>query len=203
MTFINVAGEIVGIAFNGGGEELRAFVYRNGSIDDLGTLGGRYSKAYAINDSGDIVGGSTYPGDSADHAFLYRNGSFHDLGTLPGTSFSVALAVNGSGHAVGYAFSPALGDLAFLYANGTLINLSALMEVQEAGWQALTEARGINDQGQIVGTGINRLGLRHAFLLTPVPEPLTGLFMLVGLGGVAGLVGWRGTISRPRSPQST
>ena len=39
-------------------------------------------------------------------------------------------------------------------------------------WDELTGATGINDRGQIIGTGLID-GERHGFLLTPVPEPST------------------------------
>ena len=50
---INERGEIVGHLAN------RAFVWANGTIHDLGTLGGSSSSAVAINDRGEIAGWST------------------------------------------------------------------------------------------------------------------------------------------------
>ena len=46
-----------------------------------------------------------------------------------------------------------------------------------SGW-ILTEARDINDRGQIVGYGQTTQGTR-AFLLTPVPEPATNLMAVL------------------------
>ena len=54
-----------------------------------------------------------------------------------------------------------------------------------AGW-VLTEARGINDKGWIVGTAYNsKSGVNQAFLLTPIPEPETYAIFLAGLGLMA------------------
>jgi hypothetical protein len=47
----------------------------------------------------------------------------------------------------------------------------------------LINARGINDEGQIVANGVYSNDFNnHAFLLTPVPEPST-----LGMLGLAGL----------------
>jgi len=59
-----------------------------------------------------------------------------------------------------------------------MVDLNTLIPAN-SGW-TLTEAHGINNLGQIAGSGaINREG--HAFLLTPVPEP-TGLCLGAALG---------------------
>jgi probable HAF family extracellular repeat protein len=42
------------------------------------------------------------------------------------------------------------------------------------------ETRAINDAGQIVGYGINPDGYSRAYLLTPVPEPMTLGLLTVG-----------------------
>ena len=79
-----------------------------------------------------------------------------------------------------------------------MVNLSKLDEVVSAGWTHLI-ARDINDNGQIVGYGIQN-GITQAFLLsgaddevffrnyveTPmipeIPEPETYTMLLAGLG---------------------
>jgi probable HAF family extracellular repeat protein len=54
--------------------------------------------------------------------------------------------------------------------------------VLEAGW-VVTSAQAINDNGSIIGEAYNSsLGLKHAFVLTPIPEPETYALFLAGLG---------------------
>jgi len=53
---------------------------------------------------------------------------------------------------------------AFIWQNGVVTDLNTL--ISDPGW-VLTIATGINDGGQITGTGTFG-GARHAFLLTPM-----------------------------------
>ena len=69
---------------------------------DLGTLGGNYSQAAALNDRGNVVGGST-TATGVVHAFLWTPATgMEDLGTLGGP-FSTATAINDYGVIVGYS----------------------------------------------------------------------------------------------------
>src|SRR3982751_4757094 len=72
---INNAGQVTG---NDGWLDVHAFLYSNGQMTDLGTLGGSGSSGgYGINDAGQVVGGSDTSTD-ARHAFLYTDGQMTD-----------------------------------------------------------------------------------------------------------------------------
>lgn len=83
---INVDGEIVGSSRVGAsaGAPSHAFLFRQGAMLDLGTLGGDTdSSAASINDAEQIVGQSenTTVSDTS-RAFLYQNGKMYDLNSL-------------------------------------------------------------------------------------------------------------------------
>jgi len=44
-------------------------------VTDIGTLGGTFTEANALNNKGWVVGDATLPGDTALHAILWRNGA--------------------------------------------------------------------------------------------------------------------------------
>lgn len=159
---INDTGQIAGYCF-GSGYPPTACLWENASITPLGTLGGSYSYAWDINGYGQIVGSSTIAGvPSYTHAFLWENDAMTDLGELQGSSSSEAYGINDAAQIVGWS-----GGRAFLWENGTMINLNELLS-SRSGWVVLYEATGINNIGQIVGTGIIDSGECHAFLMTPV-----------------------------------
>jgi probable HAF family extracellular repeat protein len=140
---------------------MHPFLWENGEMKDLGTIGGTYvdpSWCCALNDFGEVVGGMTTEGDAELHPFLWDGHSIRDLKTLGGT-YAEAVGLNDSGEVVG--FSNLLGDQtedAFLWKNGTLTDLKALPG--DAG----SYATGINATGQIVGQSIASQGYNHEFL---------------------------------------
>src|SRR6266446_5960141 len=58
-----------------------AFLYSNGQLVNIGTLGGDVGQPRGINTSGQIAGYSTLRSGSY-HAFLYTSGQMTDIGTL-------------------------------------------------------------------------------------------------------------------------
>jgi probable HAF family extracellular repeat protein len=187
---MNDNGLVVGQSGN------RAFIYDGTTMTSLGTLPGGFfgasSIAYAVNDNGWVVGRSE-GSDTFGQAFLWNGTTMEGLGDLPNGYFlSSAYDVNNRGQVVGVGSitaSAATASRAFIWdADNGLVDLNMLIDRNDpmfgTGFR-LTEARGINDLGQIVGFGVFN-GAEHAFLLTPVPEPHQYGMMLAGLG----LVGW-------------
>jgi uncharacterized membrane protein len=126
---------------------------------------GAASIAFGINDNGFAVGSLTVD-PAAQPSVTYPVG-WDAMGsaaaTLAGSVPGAAYAVNSQGIAVGNT-----ADGAAIFGLGDAFALLPRV-TNGAGWQ-LTTARDINDNGQIVGTGLNN-GEVRGFLLTPVPRP--------------------------------
>jgi probable HAF family extracellular repeat protein len=142
----------------------------NGSITVLSTFGGASSQATGVNDSGEVVGFASLS-DGYQNAFAEIGGAMIDLGTLGGGS-SYAYGVNKSGEIVGYSWLADGDQSAFLYDDGTMMNLNSLLPAN-SGWD-LQQAYGINDSGQITGTGLYN-GQLTAFVLTDPPSGPSGI----------------------------
>jgi probable HAF family extracellular repeat protein len=135
-----------------GSQVVRAFLYGNGKMRDLGTLGGFDSAADTINDRGQIGGGSdiTTAVDPAlgyphHHPFLWTKGVMTDLGTLGG-EFGFTEGVNNNGIAIG--LSTLVGEQhahGFLWQHGVISDLGVLDGDTDSN------AQGINTFGQVVG----------------------------------------------------
>ncbi len=154
---VNTSGQVVGSNNKAGffGLPIHAILATpNMTNVDLGTLGvfTLNSTTYAINNSGQIVGQAGVT-STTTHAFLVKSGSsltMQDLGTLGGSNSS-ASSINSSGQIVGNSLLT--GDSvihAFIYQSA-MTDLNTLIP-SGSGW-VLENATGINDLGQIVGTG--------------------------------------------------
>ncbi len=112
---VNAIGQVVGFSsLQRDSTDSRAFMWtgQTGMID-IGTLGGSYAQAYAINDAGYVTGASqtqTWGPMVITHAFIYqlpsppyqRHDRMVDLGVLGGLS-SYGMAINNYNHVVGYS----------------------------------------------------------------------------------------------------
>lgn len=130
-----------------------AFLYSNGQMRDIGTLGGDFSDGASINDHGQIAGTSTTipnVGQFDIRGFLYTAGSFQNLGVLDGGPDSEGTAVNDNGVVAGNAYLPSPSPVeAFIYIGGQIQNLLV------GGGSSAT---GINDQNEVVGFSDNLVG---------------------------------------------
>ena len=184
--WINDAGQAVGVSGRCGNTILPGFFAgphavmwdRDGSIHDLGNLGGTVNPkllgvgntAAAINNAGQVTGLSALPGSQTFHPFLWTSDKgMQDLGVLPGDLVGAGLGINNRGDIVGASVSapgPATGNpRAFLYRNGVMSDLNDLVPTDSPLY--LLTGFGINDAGEIVGFGVNGDGNLHGFLATP------------------------------------
>jgi probable HAF family extracellular repeat protein len=172
---VNRAGQVVGNAKSGDGHS-HAFLFSEGKMSDLGTLGGWYSNAEDINDSGQIVG-SASTANGRLHAFVYSAGTMHDLGIPDGDQNGVATGINASGQIVGTGSSitgwskEPLGPVsvdshAFIYIAGKWLDLNSRVNLSGSGLRFLYDAKAINNSGQIVGKAM-AVDSYHAYLITP------------------------------------
>jgi probable HAF family extracellular repeat protein len=156
---VDNSGQVTGFSSTENDAADHAFLYKNGTMTDLGSLGGAEgSISYGSNPSGEVVGFSyTPPNDNFGgaenvNAFIYSHGSMTDIGSF--TAVSLAFAINDRGQVVGLT-SPSLSlqpSYAFLYSNGAMTDL---------GVQGSAQA--VNVAGEVAGYGTFPSGT-HAFL---------------------------------------
>lgn len=165
---VDSRGQVAGIALNtvpdpysmvGLGYQTRAFLWQNGVMHDLGTLGGPDAMASTINERGQIVGVS-YTSSTPTQAepcvlsgfglttgaFLWESGKMVNLGSLGGTCTVATFAPNGRGQIVGEG--TLAGDVvasAFLWENGSIHQLNGSLGGHNTG------AVAINDRGVAIG----------------------------------------------------
>jgi probable HAF family extracellular repeat protein len=176
--WINDKGQVVGASgtcasFNPNSGlylvENHALLWENGTVTDLGNLGGTGgiagNHACAINNRGEVVGHSELPNDTTFHGFLWtRKTGMRDLRTLPGDSASLALGLSDKGEVVGASLDANFSPRAFVWENGVMTDLNALIPASSGLYLLLADS--INSNGEIVGLGATNSGL-HGFLATP------------------------------------
>jgi probable HAF family extracellular repeat protein len=177
------------------------FLWQNGVMTKLRTLGGANGAANMINNRGKVVGyAQNNTQDQGCPVFqfkpvIWENGKIRELPTYPGDPDGAAIAINDNGQVVGVsgpcaAFNPNLGlylldSHALLWQDGTVTDLGNLGG--DGGFGG-NHACAINNQGQVVGhsdlTGDTTF---HAYLWTKETgmqdlETLQGDFASLALG---------------------
>ncbi|HTU44711.1 MAG TPA: hypothetical protein VMF91_06595 [Bryobacteraceae bacterium] len=188
---ISSAGDVAGTSAVALNEAAHAFLYHAGQLIDLNSrliaaTNWTLTSAVYAGDAGQII--ATGASGNATQLFLLSpaacvgantdaTGSCYTLtpwqGVLPGntganqasSSGTVTLGFNSAGVAVGSSNVQAGAPHAIVISSGNITDLNSQVR-QDSGW-TLTVAAGINDFGQIAGTGIYQ-GQTQAFLLTPL-----------------------------------
>jgi probable HAF family extracellular repeat protein len=176
---VNSRGQVAGAAFNTVpdplspvGTQQRTFIWENGVMRDLGTLGGpdaglvgSFKGNVEMNERGQVVACSftnstinpVTSTPTVDPFLWDKEQGMIDLGTLGGTS-GCAIYLNNRGQVVGY--SNTAGDLTthpFLWERGEIKDLGTLGGTFGfANW--------ISEAGEVAGTASIQGGQVHAFL---------------------------------------
>ena len=171
---INDHGESVGTSENGkvdpdtGVLQIRAVLWKDGHIRNLGTFGGNHSFAGAINNQGQIVGFALnkipdpyslfdfgigrFTSGTQTRAFLWEAEHLQDLDTLGGPD-AWALFVNEPGQVAGYSYTDSIANQTtgvptldpFLWTKSAgMIDLGSL-----GGTYGFPS--GLNNRGQVIG----------------------------------------------------
>lgn len=168
---VNDAGHVVGVAY--GVDQDHAFLWVNGVLTDLGTLGGNQSSAEAVNNLDRVVGWS-YTSSNDMRAFLWSpNTGMQDLGALGGT-WSTARAINDAGQVAGSSADATGDERATLWQSGQAYDLGV-----PPGY-ATSTAYNISASGEVVGYLRDFANETRAFRWTPtVANGTTGTMVVL------------------------
>ncbi len=162
--FVNERGQVVGNSFTNsvpnpetGIPTVAPFIWQDGHMTNIGTLGGVFGTVSGLNNRGQVAGTSDLAGDQAAHPFLWQRGLLRDLGTLGGNS-AFGNWIDEAGGVVGGSFTEGLLFRAFRWINGRMINLGSLNGDQ------CSIALSSNSKGQVVGNSSPDCDQPHPFL---------------------------------------
>jgi probable HAF family extracellular repeat protein len=144
------------------------FLWKNGAMTDLGSLGGATGFGQCANHHGEIIGGSSLAsnpgacppgaGGPGCHAFFWDDGVMTDLGTLGGDN-SEAIWLNEAGDVAGSAdLAGSAIHHAVLWRQGKIHDLGTVPG------DPCSRGRGLNARGQVVGGSSDCTNFLRAFL---------------------------------------
>jgi probable HAF family extracellular repeat protein len=152
---LDARGDVAGESFTNstpnsatGVPTMDPFLWRNGHMRDLGTLGGNFGMSTWMNNHGEVVGFSLLAGDRTGHPFLWSGRRLVDLGTLGG-HFAIAFWVNDNGEVVGGSDTGSRAFHGFLWRQGTMLDLPPVPG------DRCSQANVINARGQVAGADVD------------------------------------------------
>lgn len=156
---VNATAEVTGSAGTNNSNLSDVFLYSNGALTSLGTLGGTSGIGNGINASGQVVG---YSQNSVGtyRAFLSSGSTLIDIGDLGGGS-AVAYGINDLGQVVGSAVTANGENHPFLYRNGRMFDLGTLGSSGNDWWNS---AQSVNNSGVATGTSYDAQGNFFGFV---------------------------------------
>ena len=166
---MNDKGQVTGFARDSAGVA-HPYLYQNGVMKDLGTLGGNDGMGFAINASGAVTGYSK-PANGAEHAFLYKDGVMKDLDPKGTADFSLGTGISDKGDVLGFAGNLTTFEFYdFLYTEGRIWKLKDLISPRSPlkGIVDIYYAKMIAGNGYILVDGYNtKTGVQTSYILKP------------------------------------
>jgi probable HAF family extracellular repeat protein len=187
--FVNDSGQVVGVSetttidpfgfdgIDGGGfPAIRGFVFQNGKMTKLSTLGGYDSLANANNNLGQVGGTAQLAGGIdpsvgfvPQHPVTWTNGAILDLGTLGG-KFGFVESMNSNGLVSGITTLAGEEHVhGFIWQNGVMTDVGTLPGDTDS------DVSQINNLGEGVGFSGNSTSMRATILRNGVMTDLNTL----------------------------
>ncbi len=169
---INALGHFVGVSATAS-DARHAYLFADGRMQDLGTLGKDASCAYGINDNDEVVGEAwVLHGQWTGAAFIYRHGGLMDLNKViapnpalfHGEHYTLTAAhgINNKGDILVSGHTASGENAILLYSGGKLT-------APDPGFQAahhLIDISRLNDNNEFLANDYNDQHLTHAYIFS-------------------------------------